>query len=265
MADISSTGQSSTQNLFIGRGSVYLAELINGTPQGWRAVGNVADLNVEADTSVIEHFSSQTFARTKDAEVISQLSLNFNITFDEFMYENLSEFFLGSTGSFSQSTATPNAGSTTIGAGSQFVYPNSLTTASGGPSDTRVGGRYYDIYITADDDLVIGSADLGFTHEQRVYKIDPAQLTIDGQSEGSGWSYDQDSGQIFIEAAGAVEAAALRVSDAELYKASTVAYGAALPSFTANEMAAITSDQKTLAVKFLAINGNVVIVLQNQR
>lgn len=258
MADISSTGQSSTQNYFIGRGSVYLAELIDGTPQAWRAVGNVADLNVEADTSVIEHFSSQTFARTKDAEVISQLSLNFNITFDEWMYENLSEFFLGSTETFQQAGAgqTPAAASSaSIGAGSQFIF----STPASGISDTSIGGRYYDLYYVGGN-LVIGSADQGYTHEQRVYNIDPAELTISGNAHRAGWVYDQNTGQIFIEDGGLVDIAAL--ADIALDPNATVGilgvtYGAALPSFTMSEMSAITSDQKTLAVKFIAINGNV--------
>lgn len=257
MADISSTGQSSTQNYFIGRGSVYLAELVNGTPQAWRAVGNVADLNVEADTSVIEHFSSQTFARTKDAEVISQLSLNFNITFDEWMYENLSEFFLGSTETYTQPGAgvTPAAGSQTLGDGSQFVFPNDNNTTV---SDLTIGGRYYDIY-TDGVNLYLGDVNNGFTHEQRVYNIDPNELVISGNAFRNGWGYDENTGQVFIEAGGAVEVDALarRAAETAPVLALGMTYGVALPTFTMSEMSAITSDQKTLAVKFLAINGNV--------
>ena len=265
MADISNTGQPSTQNYFIGRGSVYLAELANGAPQPWRFVGSVADLNIEADTSVIEHFTATTFARTKDAEVISQLSLNFNLTFDEWMYENLSEFFLGSTSTYDQTggaTVTPTGASGTPGAGSQFVFPG----GGSGLQDKRVAGKYYDLYLNDDDDLILCGSGEGLSHEQRVYKIDPSYLRISGNTEGNGWSYDANTGQIYIEPGGSVDtdiqsALTSNPTAARHYLSlgyfNSTAGDVALPSFSASEMSAITSDQKTLAVKFIALNGNV--------
>ena len=45
--------------------------------------------------------------------------------------------------------------------------------------------------------------------------------------------------------------------DSDIYKAFAVEYTGALPTYVVSEMSAVTSDQKNLAVKFIAINGNV--------
>lgn len=274
MASISSTGQSSTQNYYIGRGCVFLAELKDGRPTTWREVGNVADLTIEADSSTIEHFSSKGFTRVKDSEVLGEVSYNFSLTMDEFMYENLATFFLGTAdkytnGSLSAGLVGDDFNEWSAGTGSRFTVPNQNTSNSDPLDDDQIGGRYYDLHVieesgTGTHSLVIGGGPAGLTQETRVYDMDMSGVTILGNAVGSGWTYEPGEGQIFIEKGGALETAIIAAqgsTTASRYFSQAVVIPSGSTTLARaielDQMSANTKDQATVAVKFIALNGNV--------
>ena len=286
MAGISKTGHGSTENHFLGRGCVFLAELdTTGAPGAWRELGDTCVLEVEADTSTIEHFSCKNFNRVKDAEYISQITFDVSLTVDELSYENFAEFFVGTT---SKTDNANNVASPSNAApGGSFYVPNNAVAASDAVQDTRVSGRWYDIYISSGGDIVIGPDPTTASRLRRVYNITnlspvivngvsfaTQDITVNSVLPANTLGLDPADGMIFVPSSTspvATEAATGALFDGYANTQGLLALGSRFVDIMTNaadgmqsvaftvgkldRMTGFTGEQKIFALKFRAFNG----------
>jgi len=79
-------------NYYIGKGivSIQLEDDI-----AYRDLGNVPVFEFEPDITTLAHYSARYGVRSKDLEVVQEMSANLNLTLDEFSYDNLLLAFMG--------------------------------------------------------------------------------------------------------------------------------------------------------------------------
>lgn len=98
MPGVNTSGKPSTENLYLGRGSIELA-VINPTtykPYDFRMIGNANAFSLNLETEKLEHQSSRSGVRTVDREIILQQKVGVSITMDEVMnFDNLAVFLSG--------------------------------------------------------------------------------------------------------------------------------------------------------------------------
>lgn len=84
-------------NYTLGKGKLFFGQYVTGTqtPKGERFFGDVRALNMTAEQENLDHFSSTSGIRTKDASVVLQLDYSGSFETEEISAENLSLFFLG--------------------------------------------------------------------------------------------------------------------------------------------------------------------------
>jgi len=85
----------------LGRGVVLLS---NGN--GYEPFGNVTDFTISIKTEKLEHYSTESGIKVKDAEITKSLDFNVKFEVDELKKETLEKFILGSTSQQSQTAAT---------------------------------------------------------------------------------------------------------------------------------------------------------------
>lgn len=84
----------SNENYTLGRGIVYfMAE--DDSPQVWRDLGNVAEVEFTPTIDKLDHFSSRSGTRTKDKSVVLTRSATLRLVMDEWTPENLALALLG--------------------------------------------------------------------------------------------------------------------------------------------------------------------------
>lgn len=264
MAGINTAGIAKTSDYLVGRGTVLLALLDEfDIPGEYRDVGNAKTMRITAESETLEHFSSRSVARTKDAEVALETSADVEIVVDEINFDNVATFFLGEA-----TTHTNHAGGWTDGT---FGVPNNFLNP-----ERPIGGRWYDLYSSATRKGA-GYAGAGVTDvsSNRVYDIDTAaDVTIVTTGAvnhvgGVDFDVDLDTGMIFIRETGALiialDAAVAGLSNAtDEYVVLTNANGVVdveLASQTAqvatmDEVQAFSSASKTYALKYIMLNAN---------
>ena len=97
-----------TDNYTLGKGVVFFDQLIAGTYQGERDLGNAPAFTFNIALETLEHYSSRGGLKAKDKEIISQITPGLAFTLDEVNKENLALLTLGDT-----TTETQVAGSAT--------------------------------------------------------------------------------------------------------------------------------------------------------
>lgn len=77
---------------YIGKGivSIQLEDDV-----AYRDLGNVPVFEFEPDITTLPHYSARYGVRSKDLEVVQEMSANLNLTLDEWTYENLMLAFMG--------------------------------------------------------------------------------------------------------------------------------------------------------------------------
>ena len=86
----------STTLYSLGKGVVTIAEYDdNGTLGEYSDVGNAPEFSMELSEEKLEHYSSRSGAKRKDAEVTIQVGYMINFTLDEFSVANLVRFLRG--------------------------------------------------------------------------------------------------------------------------------------------------------------------------
>lgn len=90
-------GSDSLNNYTLGRGELHFAMFIKGTqtPAGERYLGNSPELSYNASEEKLDHYSSDTPVRTKDASVSLQQDYAGAMTVDNISKANLAMFLLG--------------------------------------------------------------------------------------------------------------------------------------------------------------------------
>jgi len=87
----------STDNYVLGKGVVYFNELVSGTYQGERDLGNAPAFSFNVAVEKLEHYSSRGGLKAKDKEVISQITPGIAFTLDEINASNVGLLSLGET------------------------------------------------------------------------------------------------------------------------------------------------------------------------
>lgn len=84
-----------TDNYTLGKGVVFFDQLVSGTYQGERDLGNAPAFTFNIALEKLEHFSSRGGLKAKDKEIISQITPGLAFTLDEVNKENLALLTLG--------------------------------------------------------------------------------------------------------------------------------------------------------------------------
>jgi len=79
-------------NYYIGKGVVSIQ--LEGE-LAYRDIGNVPVFEFEPDITTLAHYSARYGVRSKDLEVVQEMSANLNLTLDEWSYDNLMLAFMG--------------------------------------------------------------------------------------------------------------------------------------------------------------------------
>lgn len=224
MAGMNLTGLPQTGNYNLGRGKLYLAELVNGLPGpgGWRDLGNAPEFNVNVEVETLEHQSSREGLKTVDKEVVISQKIGLTFQLDEINFQNLALFFSGS------STAAALTNPAIAG-----VVAKQITSA-------LALGVWYD--LTSED----GQAGI------RVYDIDKTNLVLTEDPGGTpqvlvqdtDYLVDEKMGRVFITTTGAAT-----VTDELDYTLAADA-GAVDP----DEVKSLTQTNVTAALKFISEN-----------
>lgn len=94
------------ENYLLGRGRVYFSqEDENQAALGFLDLGNCPAFTVTISADTLDHYSSRSGLKTRDARVITQMNCTFGVTLDEFSKENLQLAFMAT---FENVTQTGN-------------------------------------------------------------------------------------------------------------------------------------------------------------
>jgi hypothetical protein len=92
------TGTPNILDLMLGRGEVFVADLkTDGTPKGFRHVGNVPSISVGTSIETKEHFSSMSGLKAQDLQVVLSDSRSITLQLEELNHQNLAIAFSGET------------------------------------------------------------------------------------------------------------------------------------------------------------------------
>jgi plastocyanin len=94
------SGTTNPDDYNLGRGTVYISELVNDLPKAWRDLGNCSEFNVALETETLEHKSSRSGLAVVDKEVILSQKMSLSFKLDEINAENVSLFFSGEQGTY---------------------------------------------------------------------------------------------------------------------------------------------------------------------
>ena len=86
---------SSTNNLAIGKGVLYIAQWSGGAIGAYFDMGNCNSIEIEPTIERLPHYSSRSGFRTKDKNPIIQTEYNLNFVCEEIAAVNLNRFLLG--------------------------------------------------------------------------------------------------------------------------------------------------------------------------
>lgn len=91
-----------TDNYTLGKGVVFFDQLVSGSFQGERDLGNAPAFTFNIALEKLEHYSSRGGLKAKDKEIISQITPGLAFTLDEINKENLALLTLGDVTTVSQ-------------------------------------------------------------------------------------------------------------------------------------------------------------------
>lgn len=221
---LNKTGKANTADYSLGRGTLYLAELVNGVPgdAGWRDLGNCPEFNTNLEVEELEHQSSRNGLRITDKSVVVSQEINLSFQLDEINFQNLALFFSGEA-----------SDSALVNPAIAGVTDEALIASA--PDFSNLGGRWYDLEVSG----------------VRVYDIDKANLSLESALgantlvEGTDYEVDEKMGRVFILAGTTL------VSPGDDVTFSLVADAGALNPDTVD---ALTQTNVTAALKFIGEN-----------
>lgn len=111
---------STKEEYYSGQGVVLVGRRdAAGKPKGLRPVGNVPNLAIQVQTSVLEHKESTTGQRGTDLRLTTETKCNMNFTLENFNSQNLADAMRGDYNAVAGATLTDQAGF--------LAYPGSVT------------------------------------------------------------------------------------------------------------------------------------------
>lgn len=101
MPGLNSTGAPNTEDYNLGRGRIYLADIVSATglpsANGFRDVGNTPEFTMTVDVQDLRHQSSRECVKFTDKRFIVSQELGLGFQVDELNFQNWSDFLAGST------------------------------------------------------------------------------------------------------------------------------------------------------------------------
>lgn len=224
MAGPNTTGLTRPDDLVLGRGSVFLAELTSvDKPKGYRFVGNVPELTLSQEVETLEHRSSIEGLQVVDKEVTLSQDLNVSFNFDEMNHENFALFFSGT-----KATHTNVA----IAGFSQWAMI---------PDGELALGSWYEIRNSAGE---------------RAYDIDTTDLDIETSAgtpvtlvENTDYTLDLEMGMIHILSTSSAVATAIAANE-DL----NVTLTAEATASVVDEVQGLVQTPQAVAMKFIGVN-----------
>ena len=223
---INTSGVPSSSEYLIGRGILYAAELnADGTPKSFKDLGNVPEMSLTVDSEQYEHFSSREGLRTRDLTVTIEQTADISFVMENVKdFDNLKLFFSGESSTYTNPAVAGWTGATLI------------------TDDNIVANAWYV--------LVDGSGN-------PVFQIDKSNLTIETTNatpvtlvEGTDYTVDEISGQIFIKDTAVVQTA---ITNNE---GLTTDYTADASAGAVSLLEALTKTSVTVALRFVSEDAN---------
>jgi hypothetical protein len=148
------------ENFTLGKGVVYFnrKNLTSGLYTGERDLGNAPSFNFSTAIEKLEHYSSRGGIRSKDKEIISQLTPSVSFSLDEISLENLNLLTLGDIVTVSQTLQTvvdePHVAHLGMRVDLAFRNISSVIVKKAGGTPTYVNGSDYVIDTSLKDDKI---------------------------------------------------------------------------------------------------------------
>lgn len=105
MTGINLSGSPQTQDYLLGRGALYFAPNVDGSPSAYRHLGNAPEFSLNVEVETLEHQSSLHGTKTIDVEVIVSQKIGFAFTLDEINFDNVADWLSGETEVYDNATA----------------------------------------------------------------------------------------------------------------------------------------------------------------
>lgn len=107
MTGVNTSGSASGDNVLLGRGRLYFAELdSNDLPGPYRDLGNATDFQVTTGSETLDRKNFRTGLAVIDKKIVIEQSVSLNFTLDELTFDNLALFFSGEA--FNGGYTSPN-------------------------------------------------------------------------------------------------------------------------------------------------------------
>jgi len=132
MTGVNTTGNASGDNVLLGRGRIYVAELTNNLPGPYRDVGNVTDFQTNAASETLDRKNFRSGLATIDKKIVLEQSLGLSFALDETTFDNLALFFSGSAND------------------SGYTSENATAASAESLSAAVVKGKWYELKTAAD-------------------------------------------------------------------------------------------------------------------
>lgn len=102
-----SRGNAAESLYYSGQGEIFVSERkSDGTPAGFRNIGNVAGISISMETTTLEHKESSTGSRTTDVRLITENLATVTLTAESYEAKNLAIGLFGNTTSIVGATVT---------------------------------------------------------------------------------------------------------------------------------------------------------------
>jgi len=176
----------------LGKGSLLLDQQdSSGDPTGLKFVGNVTALEIAADVTKAQLFSSTQRSAPLIAEAVTRVAYTLTATLSEYQIENLKKFLLGTSSSRTQSLALAQvanfSGGEVVAGGYIDVGARQITnvTATRDGSIALVAGTDYILYSEfgllklIDGGAVQDGDDIAVTFDQPLLMIDTIAIAQD--------------------------------------------------------------------------------------
>lgn len=223
---INTTGKPNSQDYFLGRGILYIAELnASQLPGPFRDLGNCPSFSITVDSEELLHQLSRTGLRVTDKRITLSQDISLSFQLDELSHDNLAVFF---TGTLATVTNPAVAGVGTM------MAPITITT------DAKLG-RWYDLKTAYDGSGTATAFSAASVPVIRRTSGTPMDLVLNTDYE-----IDREMGRVFLkhDAANVADG-----DDIAWYSAADASAPASLQL-----MRALKGTVKDYALKFIAEN-----------
>lgn len=204
---IDRNGTLSPTNYLFGGGPVYVTPLTSGNePEGaFQEFGCVTEMSVNLSSTTYDHYSPRNGSNVRDMQAIQTVSADFSMSVDDFKFENVDLWSLGSI----TPVTTPAQG--TVTARKLFV-PNPLYTGTA-IEDNRALARHYELHCNAGGTILhfgsnpVAAPDFAHSTETRIRSTSGDSFAVTGVTINlntyvpgttAGFTYDAAMSKLYI-------------------------------------------------------------------